>query len=270
MKFSYKEIYRTQKFLKSPDLVKKLISKTDISIGDTVLDIGAGKGIITKALCEAVGDTGRVYAVEIDPVLTDEVKSSLNQYKSLRVFNENIFNFNWNLLGDIYYIFANIPFNQTSQIINKILSQYPKVLGSWLVVETAAAKMYCGRSCEAKQECYKSIDAQYRHDLMIKHRFNISDFKPSPSYAPVLLEIKPKLNPKISSGNYQLFSKFLIRISKDRVGEGQWKNIFTTRQLKVLYKNGVLVANRGLSSQSFQGILEAFNVYNKNFAFKMN
>jgi ubiquinone/menaquinone biosynthesis C-methylase UbiE len=46
-----------------PDAVIALL---DIGPGDRVADLGAGGGYFTFRLAEAVGDTGRVYAVDVD------------------------------------------------------------------------------------------------------------------------------------------------------------------------------------------------------------
>jgi SAM-dependent methyltransferase len=48
----------------NPDLAMRLIS---VPRGATVADIGAGSGYFTVRLARAVGDTGRVYGVDIQP-----------------------------------------------------------------------------------------------------------------------------------------------------------------------------------------------------------
>ena len=260
MQFSYREISKTQKFLRSEELVKKLLKLTSIPNGAIVLDTGAGKGIISKVLCDHVGKNGTVYAVEIDPVLARNVKTSLKRYDNLKVFNQDIFDFDWKILSNSYYIFSNIPFNQTSLIINKILAQYPKVLGCWVVVEKEAAQMYGGQLCGAKHECYKSLTARYRYELAIKHEFTLNDFKPSLSKPPVFLEIKPKLNEMISLNEYALFENFIKKVSKDRVGEGQWKKLFTKKQINRLCSDAHLVYGKGIKSQRYEGIVSAFDL----------
>jgi 16S rRNA A1518/A1519 N6-dimethyltransferase RsmA/KsgA/DIM1 with predicted DNA glycosylase/AP lyase activity len=43
-------IHFSQNFLRSPNLVKKLLEKTNITPQDVVYDIGAGKGVIADVL----------------------------------------------------------------------------------------------------------------------------------------------------------------------------------------------------------------------------
>jgi 16S rRNA A1518/A1519 N6-dimethyltransferase RsmA/KsgA/DIM1 with predicted DNA glycosylase/AP lyase activity len=53
-----------QHFMEDPELIRKIVSLAGIRKGETVLEIGAGKGSVTK---EIARKAGRVLAVEIDP-----------------------------------------------------------------------------------------------------------------------------------------------------------------------------------------------------------
>ncbi|MFX1573953.1 MAG: class I SAM-dependent methyltransferase [Promethearchaeota archaeon] len=50
------------------------IEKTKIKNGDLVLDYGCGPGSYTIAAAEVVGNTGKVYAADINPLAIEEVK----------------------------------------------------------------------------------------------------------------------------------------------------------------------------------------------------
>jgi arsenite methyltransferase len=54
-----------------PDEVVALL---DVAPGDRVADIGAGGGYFTFRLADAVGDTGRVYAVDVDDDMLDYLR----------------------------------------------------------------------------------------------------------------------------------------------------------------------------------------------------
>jgi predicted methyltransferase len=55
-----------------PGEVMRLLA---IEHGDVVADLGAGTGYFTQPLSWAVGETGKVYAVDIEPKLLEHVKS---------------------------------------------------------------------------------------------------------------------------------------------------------------------------------------------------
>ena len=72
------QLFLAQNFLHSSSLVCKLINEIPICNEDTVVEIGAGRGIITAELAHIAR---QVIAVEIDPVYV----RLLRQRKSLRL-----------------------------------------------------------------------------------------------------------------------------------------------------------------------------------------
>jgi SAM-dependent methyltransferase len=56
-----------------------LLAPLDVRPGDVVADIGPGAGAVTVELARAVGDTGRVYAVDNDPAMLDAVARSARE-----------------------------------------------------------------------------------------------------------------------------------------------------------------------------------------------
>src|SRR4051794_41191165 len=49
------------------------LERLELAPGWTCADVGAGGGDVTVALAELVGREGRVYAVDVDPLLRDDV-----------------------------------------------------------------------------------------------------------------------------------------------------------------------------------------------------
>lgn len=64
----------SQNFLTNRRVIDRLLSKTDISDSDTVLEIGAGKGHITKALSKRAKT---VVSYEIDGNLYEKLKTNV-------------------------------------------------------------------------------------------------------------------------------------------------------------------------------------------------
>ncbi len=58
---------------------ERVVQALDLKPGESVADIGAGSGYFTLRFARAVGPTGRVYAVDIDPGMLDYIKSRAKQ-----------------------------------------------------------------------------------------------------------------------------------------------------------------------------------------------
>lgn len=52
----------------TPSFVDTVVAKLELKAGECVADIGAGQGRFTRAMSRVVGDSGKVYAVDLDIV----------------------------------------------------------------------------------------------------------------------------------------------------------------------------------------------------------
>lgn len=111
-----------QHFLTSTKAVNKMVTSSGVKKGDTVLEIGPGKGVLTSALLES---GAKVVAVEKDdlliPVLTEKYKKEINSGK-LTLIHGDILDLNLSeILPEKYSLVANIPYYITGQIIRMFL-----------------------------------------------------------------------------------------------------------------------------------------------------
>lgn len=114
-----------QHFLKDPNLIDKIIRAADIRMGDVVLEIGPGRGHLTRAL---LGAGARVIAVEIDRELAAGLKEEFRDNPSLRVMEGDFMAITpeeWlelaHLAGVDYKVVANLPYYITSAILRHLL-----------------------------------------------------------------------------------------------------------------------------------------------------
>src|SRR3989339_2248905 len=124
-----------QNFLKSELALKKIVEAGEIKPDDVILEIGPGKGALTKKLLE---NAGLVIAVEKDRELFEFLKIKFEkeiENKKLILLNEDILETNPLLISPFaggedtpmirgagglkYKIIANIPYNITGAILKK-------------------------------------------------------------------------------------------------------------------------------------------------------
>src|SRR6266480_4484221 len=104
----------SQNFLRSMSLVRKLIRSSSLTSDDIVLDVGAGKGIITSELARRVK---RVEAIEKDIALCEVLDERFRTCQNVVVHCADFLDFE--LPAAPYKVFANIPFTSTTRIIKK-------------------------------------------------------------------------------------------------------------------------------------------------------
>lgn len=189
----------SQNFLTSKRIIERLLRIADIGQTDIVLEIGAGKGHITKALAD-VG--GRVISYEIDRVLYERLAPQLPENVKLycRDFLESA------LPKKPYKVFANIPFSRTTEILRKLTRTQNLPDAMWLIMEKGAAKRFCG----LPRETLNSLLLKPVFDTKIVYYFRREDFHPAPRVDVVMLELRKKSIPDIAPAEMKGFANFVM------------------------------------------------------------
>ncbi|MBI2356456.1 rRNA adenine N(6)-methyltransferase family protein [Candidatus Dojkabacteria bacterium] len=253
-------IGHSQNFLLNKRIVENIIERLDISPEDVIIDIGAGEGVITEMINRKVQGKGKIYAVEIENELVRRLQNRYEESPNITVVEANISNYE--LPKGDYKVIANIPFNITSEILNKILNPKGSLKEAYLILQEEAALMYAGEALSG-ESTLKSLLLYPFFDFKILHYFTPSDFMPEPKVSIIFLEIKRREKSFITPELIDEYNNFLTYISQDKVGEGSWKDVFTRKQLEIMSKASNLEIGRGLKSQHSDSILNAFKSYLK-------
>ena len=176
----------SQNFLTSRRTIDRLLGLAGLNERDTVLEIGAGKGHITRALAEKCG---KVISYEIDPALYERLNPQLAQNVVLR---QGDF-LKCRLPGGPYKVFANIPFSSTTDIVRKLTAGERMPEEMWLIMEKGAAKRFCGQP----RENVSSLLIRPFYDTKIVYHFRREDFHPAPRVDVVMACFKRKSRPDI-------------------------------------------------------------------------
>lgn len=190
----------SQNFLTSARTIGRLLALTDLSAVDTVLEIGSGKGHITRALADRCD---RVLTYEIDPLLAQRLKGTLPV--NVRLYAADFLRAP--LPNGPYKVFANIPFSITTDILRKLTEAPNPPCVAWLIMEKGAAMRFCG----AGGESTASLMLKPWWEMRIVHRLRREDFHPMPRVDCVLLELRRKSVPDISPREKKDWAAFVAQ-----------------------------------------------------------
>ncbi len=248
----------TQNFLKSTRLVDKIVSLAAIDPAATVLEVGPGKGIITHALAQRVGENGRVIAVELDAQLAAGLRHTCQPFPQIEIVQADILRFDVGQITRPYYLFSNIPFSITAPLLTHLLTPTTGPQQAHLILQrdTLIASSKWGDN-----DTFKAMLIRPLYDIALVHAFARSDFAPSPGVETALFAFTRRNRPLVSPADYALYQDFMAFVSKDRVGEGAWRKLFSKKQIAMLGKQSALVVGRGLKSQSAVAMIAAFDTF---------
>lgn len=218
------DIKYTQNFYNNESKISKLVSSIGIQENDIVLDVGAGKGVLTNELGKY---SKNVIAYELDSTYYEILKHSFHDRKNILLVNEDFTQVH--LPKKPFKVFANIPFSLTADIVNKITSDESQLSEAYLFVQKESGDRFVGKPRNTQIATILS----YRFNIEIVDTFQRSDFKPIPNVDIVLLKIIRRKN---IESEYLLFKDFVTYIFNQMEKDvfDTLKKLFTFNQLKYI------------------------------------
>jgi 23S rRNA (adenine-N6)-dimethyltransferase len=192
----------SQNFLRSPQLVKRLIGHTNIGKNDDVLDIGAGSGVISSALSNVAGS---VTAIEVDPRLVLKLRDNLANLSNVKIQQADVLDMR--LPRTPYKVFANIPFSLSSPIVQKLTSTAQPPQAIYLIVQEQFARKLLPDNKGYTNQLGIAMGAEF--SVRIRQRLKPEDFYPRPNVPTVLIEIKLRHDPLLPRTQLVAFRRFV-------------------------------------------------------------
>ena len=258
----HKRISLAQNFLRSPNLVRRLVAMSTIGPSDTVYEIGPGNGIITAELARVAR---HVIAIEKDAELVRRLRERFRLLDNVEIVEKDFLDYSFLTrpgFGALslrtarqprlseYKIFASIPYNSTAQILRKILYERSKLSEGYLLLQKEAAKKFSG----SPRETLFSILVKPFFEFQILSQLRRTDFWPVPHVDSVFLSIKRRTSPLIEAQDVVPYRDFV------QYGFGRWKpnlrlafkNVFTYKQWKRLARELDFPLNATPTELSFE------------------
>ncbi len=185
-----------QNFLIDPNLQRKIVAALDAGPDDEVLEIGPGRGALTRHLA---GTVGRLTLVELDPLLAGEWRDEYADRADVTVLHRDVLELS---LGDVVpdpsrlFVVGNIPYNITTPILFHLL-QRPRPARIVLMVQREVADRI---TSEAGTAAYGAlaVGVQSVADVRLLFGVSRSAFRPVPGVDSAVIEIVPHTPPRLS------------------------------------------------------------------------
>ena len=178
-----------QHFLTGLWAAHRLAEAVDVKSGETILEIGPGKGALTK---ELLATGARVVAVEKDPMLVRQLYDRFTKSiveKQLTIIKADVRDFNpskSNLTTEKYVLAANIPYYITGEIIRQFLETAVQPRAMALLVQKEVADRIIARN---GKESILSLSVKAYGTPKIIARVSRGNFSPPPNVDSAILLI---------------------------------------------------------------------------------
>ncbi len=179
-----------QNFLTSVPARIKIVESGDLLPSDTVLEIGPGKGFLTKGLLEKGAS---VIALEKDrdllPLLADTFSKEVSSGQ-LRLTEGDVLEFDpslYQLDTGRYKLIANIPYYITGAIISRFLSVVAQPSLMVILIQKEVAERIIARD---KKESLLSLSVKVYGEPKIICKVSAGSFFPAPKVDSAVLQIR--------------------------------------------------------------------------------
>lgn len=191
----------SQHFFRDSALVRRWINGLPLCRGDTVIEIGPGRGAITDALA-ARGL--HVVAVEVDSRLVSRLRARYHGSTNVTIVHADFLGFRLPPHGR-YAVVGSVPFAATSHIVRRLLDAPCPPHDAWLVVQAEAAAKFAG----IPRETLFSLLHKPAFDFRIERTFRRADFDPPPRVRASVLRISHRPAPLLDPPEYASYRAFV-------------------------------------------------------------
>ena len=214
-----------QNFLVDKNTLKVILLKSNLKDSDTVIEVGAGLGTLTKEILKIAK---KIISYEIDKRLYDYLSCELSVYDNVELINDDVLD---SEIPEHDRVISNIPYTISGPLLEKLF-YFPQSSPGTLIIEKSISK---------KLENYKNYQNFSRIAVIFDAFMNCNEtydisrnsFFPVPKINLSLINITShsKLDPFLLKGqNRKFFIKFISGLT-------QYKNKTIANAINLFIKN---------------------------------
>ncbi len=183
-----------QNFLVDEDVVEKIVTAFGAEPGDLVLEIGPGRGALTKILL----DRGpSLLAMEFDDHLTDLLRERFAAYKNFTLIKADALNFDFASLskeGRKIRLIANLPYNISTAILQRLFDHADVFSDCVLMFQREVAERITAVA-DTSDRGYLSVLTEAYFD--VERLFDVppNAFRPEPKVWSSVVRLRPTNRP---------------------------------------------------------------------------
>ena len=208
-----------QNFLYDPAIAGRIVAGAALEPGQTVVELGPGKGIMTRPIV----DTGaRLIAVEIDRDLLGNLSETFaDEGDRVEILNQDLTKVS---LAELLssrgltscVLMGNIPYNHTRDVLFSFLvEEFDRIDGAYLMVQREVGERIVS---PPGSRVYGITSVVLQSLYAVKSMFKVApgSFNPPPKVASVVLEFKPLDAPLVEGEALTAFVQLVKNLFQQR------------------------------------------------------
>lgn len=183
-----------QHFLHDRNIVRKIMDAAEIHPDETVVEIGPGRGILTRALSET-GST--VHAIELDPSLCEPLQNEFATSPNVRIVQADALTYPFEDLPAPFAVVANLPYAISTPLLFRLLDLRSRVSRMVLMLQREVARRITARE-GGKEYGLLSVGVQFYAEPRLEFIVPRGCFRPPPRVDSAVIHLRIRPAPKIA------------------------------------------------------------------------
>jgi len=198
-----------QHFLTDRRILQRILAAARLSPSDTVVEVGAGRGILTQGLAQAAG---RVIAVEIDEALCDQIRLRLAPYPNVAIVCGDILALSPEELlvrasaTPPYVVVANLPYYIASAVLRRFLEAQTPPQRLIVMVQAEVAE---SMAAEPGRLSLLSVATQFYARARILFYVPPRAFRPPPKVRSAVVQLEVRPQPAVAVDDREAFFRLV-------------------------------------------------------------
>ncbi len=183
-----------QHFLHDPNIVRKIIALAEIKPNETVVEIGPGRGILTRALNE----TGsKIFAIELDRSLDEQLQKEFKDSPNVRIIQADALVYPFENIPAPFAVVANLPYSISTPLLFRLLELRSRISRMVLMLQLEVARRITARE-GGKEYGLLSVGIQFYADPRLEFVVPRGCFKPPPRVDSAVIRLTMRTTPKVA------------------------------------------------------------------------
>jgi 16S rRNA (adenine1518-N6/adenine1519-N6)-dimethyltransferase len=260
-----------QVFLRDPMVVEQIVMRAQLAPGETVLEIGPGRGALTGALAERATT---LYALEIEQPFVEVLQQRFAGRPHVHLIQADARRYDYGQLPHPLVVVANLPYSSATHILRHLLMHRQRLSRMVVMVQKEVAERFAAAT---GSKSYSGLSVFFQYYAAIEPCFDVPPqaFSPNPAVDSTVLHIEPFASPPWPSSDerflFQLvkcaFAHRRKTLRKNLLSVPQWQ--LCEADLAAIWTDLSFASTmrpQELSPKQFVALAEALKPYSRNIA----
>ncbi len=194
-----------QNFLVDENVVRRIVASARVGEGDRVLEVGPGKGIMTRLLVET-GAT--ITAVELDGDLYARLVADAELAAKVTLIRGNALKVDLAAFDAPYHVVANLPYSVGGAIVERLIGERTRVARMTVMLQAEVGRRMVAQPGESPFGTLSLFVSQYCDGELL---FTVPPeaFRPAPKVDSVVIRLTPLAEPRVKVDDETAFFAFI-------------------------------------------------------------